>query len=245
MPFRKWTLAALAAVSLVLSSCEVPPESRIALSETATADYDERLTGAWYYEADGDSLVVQIKKGRKPRTLDAVWIMVDGKKTFWIHATAFPTEIGGTVYYNIRRTEGIGFDYTAPGEKPGIVIARPVFVGSNVLAVCFLHGNWSSSKFAKLLEKRGIPFQKVEGAPRPRNEVPYLLYGAPREKLRSLLRTAAPAELFGAYVPLYRLGTPKSERDELTRMGKAREKADKKSCPFEWAEKRGQAPTVR
>lgn len=242
MSLRKLTLAGSAAISVVLSACDPPPESPVALSESPTAEYDERLVGNWFFEEKRNVLTLQIKH-QKPRTLAVVWVTVDGKRTQWIHATAFPSEIDGTIYYNIRRSEGVGMDYTAPGESPGYIFARPVFVGPNTLVVCFLHGtDWSDSKAKKLLEEHGISSREVKGEFKPGDKASYVIYATTEERLRELLRATPPAELFGAFIPYHRFGTPKSERDELERMGKARKE---NGCPFEWAGKLGRAPAGR
>lgn len=218
------------ALCLAAAGCDVPPESRLALSGQPTADYDKRLIGTWILMMDNDPVVLRISAGESPRKLKLLWSLLQKEKAVWIAATAFATEIDGTVYYNVRRTPGEGNDYTVKGEQPGYLILRPVISGRDILFACFLHGrNWDNDRATEMFDKRGIRYRKVKG----KDNSTYLLIESSRKELRALLRAAPAEELFGSALPYRRVGALPDIQARLK--GWIKDRSKKTGCPFELA----------
>ncbi|MCH8197490.1 MAG: hypothetical protein IH904_05355 [Proteobacteria bacterium] len=131
-------------VGLTLSACSGPPESRVALSEPGETAYDERLVGIWYSISRTLAIYLHISRRKETAYLDVVGFAAVYKKADpvrWLRARAHASEIDGETYYNVKRVAGAGFDYTAPGESPGFIIARADVSEQDTLSLRFM--GWS------------------------------------------------------------------------------------------------------
>lgn len=200
----------------MVSACRPPPEARVALSEPGTVAYDERVVGWWYALANGGDLwlwQLRITPGKEPTTLEitAVWIGGKNKEPVtWLRAIAFGSDIDGETYYNVRRVAGAGDDYTAPGERPGYILARAKITEPDMLLLCFLHGeDWRfTGSLGHLLKEHGVKSRKVEGQSKRLGKTSYHVLDVTRPELRALLREVPPEKLFKSPVPFFRVGTP-------------------------------------
>lgn len=231
------TAALALAACLNLAACDLPPEAKIALSEGPTADYDKRMIGNWVMLMEDEPAILKVSKAGQPQRLQAVFTIITRGGLGWGHTTAYATKIGNAVYYNVRRTKGKGQDYTAPGEQPGYLIMRPVFVDSDIMVVCTLHSrSLGNGSVVKMVEKYGMRTRKVTGR-MEKDKAEYVIIDVTRQELRRLIAAAPPEELFGGFLPFVRMGAPAGTMAEVTKWMKDRQKARKKGCPFEWAAK--------
>lgn len=229
-------LAALAAI-LVLAACDLPPESRSALSDGPTVDYDKRMLGGWMLLIDDEPTILKVSKGNQPQTIQAIFTMISRRNVGWGHTTAYATKIGKTVYYNVRRTKGKGQDYTAPGEQPGYLIVRPFFVDRDIMVICTVHSpSLGNSGVAKMAGKYGMRTRKVTGRIE-KDKAEYVILDVTQQELRRLIAAAPPEELFGGYLPFVRMGAAASKMADVRKWMKDRRKAKRKGCPFEWSSK--------
>ena len=127
--------------------------------------------------------------------LDAIAYAVgweDGNAVRWLRASVHLTEIDGRTYANIRRHLGKGDDYTAPGERPGAIIARVDLSPEGALIVTWMNAN----AIQELIEEGRAQGRMAEGI-HGGEEVEYLLLDMERAALVELIRSVPEDRLFG------------------------------------------------
>ncbi|MCH8197489.1 MAG: hypothetical protein IH904_05350 [Proteobacteria bacterium] len=176
-------------LGLTLSACGGPPESRVALSEPGKTAYDERLVGIWYRTDGKKAIYLHISRRKETAYLEVVGIFVvynEADPVLWLRATAHASEIDGKTYYNVKRVVGAGFDYTAPGESPGFIIARADVPEQDTLLLRFMGWSFGESNFHKNKKTR-VKGRRFEGKYKDTN-VPYRMLDLSRPELIALIR---------------------------------------------------------
>ena len=197
----------MACVSL---GCAAPPESPVALSEPGAANYDQRLIGAWYSVDDGNSgsIYLEIRASEQATSLamtaiatfadPSLWGTPD--PVYWLKATAFASAVDGKIIYNVRRVAGAGLDYTAEGERPGIILMQAELLDDATLNLCPIQfGNL----ITELARRHGpkVRWRKVQGR-FPREEYStYWILDLSREELIEAIRDTPPKDMFKCFPP--------------------------------------------
>ncbi len=199
-------------VGLTLSACSGPPESRVALSEAGETAYDERPVGIWYRTDGKKAIYLHITPRKETAYLDVVGIFVvynEADPVLWLRATAHASEIDSETYYNVKRVAGAGFDYTAPGESPGFIIARADVSEQDTLSLRFMGWSFGGGYFQKNKKAR-VKGRRFEGKYKDTN-VPYRMLDLSRPELIELIREVTPANLFKEPIRFRRL-RPEAEK---------------------------------
>lgn len=192
------SLISILLLAAALGACGAPPESRVALSEPGAAGHDTRLVGRWYLADGKQAYYLQVTPRDDGDGLDVVAVGVgykDPPPVRWFGATAYASIVDGETYYNLRRTPGAGFDYTAEGETPGFIILSAELRAADELTLCFF-GGFRGGKLDKLAEQDRVAARKVEGHAMGES-VDYMVLDRPRAELVALIGETPRDALFG------------------------------------------------
>lgn len=190
----RWCRAALVFLlaGLTLSACSVPPESRVALSEPGEVAYDERLLGFWFSISGGGGGLnyLHITPAYDKTYLGILGVSADQSYSplaAWNWSRAHASKIDGQTYYNVKRTAGAGFDYTAPGESPGFIIVRADVSKKDSLIL----SPWTLTH----IDEGQVKFRRVNIKQRGEADA-YHILDLPRAELVELIRVFGPAKMF-------------------------------------------------
>lgn len=118
----------------------------------------------------------------------------------YLEATVHPAKVDGVTYYNVRRREGVGYDYSAKGEKPHFMIAQAELPDPSTLNLRLAFWPYELRQFGE--ERRLGLFGSVGGDP----AASYHVVESTRERLITALRAERGAELlFVTFGPFRRL----------------------------------------
>lgn len=193
----------LAAAALPLLACAAPAEFSAPISQSGTVEHDRRLVGAWYALVE-DKVSMQLNIGASDDgLLNAVAIVAvvrpdesrdAGDTVAWLAATAWPSEIDGQLYYNIRRKEDFG-SYKLEDDlgKPGYIVARAEFPDDDTLRLTAISSRWITG----LIRGGRLPGQ--EGAGKWGTYGSYSRADIGGAELRALIRSHKAGQMFQAF----------------------------------------------
>ena len=208
---RRGAGALLCLAALGLAGCFTPPESTVALSEPGGTPYDERLIGEWFARYDGGETYLSIEPTAEPALLEGYAMSVSPDRrppVRWIIATIHASSLDGRIYYNIRRTAGVGDDYGTTAEPPHNIIVDVEFPpGRDTMRLCFMSTNAIRAGIADLprMSLRTVK-SEYHGA-----GFEYRVLEGPRDGLAALIRKAAPGQLFHDCIELERIAAGPAE----------------------------------
>lgn len=198
------SVIAAALFVLALAGCTAPPEIATASAPGGqTAAFDPRLIGAWYGLDERGGVVLHVLKGEAGSLRVLGIVEEEGDATApvqWLRATVRPVGLAGRTVYEVRR-DGGGFDYTAPGETPGVILAAAEIDDAGALTLRFL----SHERMVREAADGRVRGRKVTGG-KGGSAVDYLLLDlTPGEAAALLQRTPGEAVFTMTYGPLHRL----------------------------------------
>lgn len=148
------------AALLLAAGCGAPTEFSSPLSASAEVGVDARVLGNWYTGEKDGVVFLAISRSESDGVLNAVVSGTGEVGGGWLKTTAYPALVNGHVYYNVRRVEGEGFDYTAEGEHPGYLIVELTMAGDD-LRVRLMRDAF----IGQLAEARVLRRRSLKGAP--------------------------------------------------------------------------------
>lgn len=211
-PFRH--LFAVGCLSILLAACGAPPESTSPLMGEEAAP-NESLLGVWYSTNDEETMAYRITEGDAPGEIKVLAFVSDGDDAYpmrWMMVTGRAVRFDGRSVYNMRRTGGD--DYTAPGEKPGVILTVPDIGADGTLVFRFP----SEELLGERIEAGWSGGREVKGKGGS-DSVEYVIIDLPSDQLAALIREVGTDAFFSLKLgPLHRLpATP--EAADMKRAG--------------------------
>ena len=204
-------------LSLVLYTCEGPPESSVALSNPGATPYESWLIGSWHApvpegtdpQSGGGTETLDISAGEDPFTL----VIAFPWKEEQIRTTAFASKVGGEIYYNIRRDTYTGKNWTSGEEPTTYLIYKVDLFSDRSISLRYLN-----NRIITQLQEKG----EVSG-----HEIRYGGWGGgssqildiSRSQLVRLILKIGPGRLFQRFpIPLQSADTARPDAESVTNL---------------------------